>query len=157
MRPTADRRVRKGAARSALVRFVCALAACAAGCARGGLQARPDVTPQLARLAVQAASAEAAARDPAAGPPLTPQEQIDHVLSRVTFGARPGDRERVEKLGVSTFLEEQLHPERIDDPAVAKQLEGGYAEVARTVHPHPTFSEAVMEAARAADGWVIHA
>jgi uncharacterized protein (DUF1800 family) len=123
MRPTADRRVRKGAARSALVRFVCALAACAAGCARGGLQARPDVTPQLARLAVQAASAEAAARDPAAGPPLTPQEQIDHVLSRVTFGARPGDRERVEKLGVSTFLEEQLHPERIDDPAVAKQLE----------------------------------
>jgi dihydrolipoamide dehydrogenase len=24
------------------------------------------------------------------------------------------------------------------------------------VHAHPTFSEAVMEAARAADGWLIH-
>ena len=38
----------------------------------------------------------------------------------------------------------------------AKALEGGYAEVARMVHGHPTFSEAVMEAARAADGWLIH-
>ena len=28
--------------------------------------------------------------------------------------------------------------------------------VARTIHPHPTFSEAVMEAARATDGWLIH-
>jgi dihydrolipoamide dehydrogenase len=45
----------------------------------------------------------------------------------------------------------------IAELVVANQLEGGYAEVARTVHPHPTFSEAVMEAARAADGWVIHA
>jgi dihydrolipoamide dehydrogenase len=24
------------------------------------------------------------------------------------------------------------------------------------VHGHPTFSEAVMEAARAADGWLVH-
>jgi dihydrolipoyl dehydrogenase len=47
--------------------------------------------------------------------------------------------------------------EMIAELVVAKELEGGYAEVARTVHPHPTFSEAVMEAARAADGWVIHA
>src|SRR5918994_1225355 len=31
----------------------------------------------------------------------------------------------------------------------AKALEGGYAEVARIVHGHPTFSEGVMEAARA--------
>src|SRR5918994_2135431 len=38
----------------------------------------------------------------------------------------------------------------------AKALEGGYAEVARIVHGHPTFSEGVMEAARAADGWLIH-
>jgi dihydrolipoamide dehydrogenase len=37
-----------------------------------------------------------------------------------------------------------------------KALEGGYAEVARMVHGHPTISEAVMEAARAADGWLIH-
>ena len=38
----------------------------------------------------------------------------------------------------------------------AQVLEGGYPEVARTIHPHPTFAEAVMEAARAADGWLIH-
>jgi dihydrolipoamide dehydrogenase len=38
----------------------------------------------------------------------------------------------------------------------AKALEGGYSEVARVVHGHPTFSEAVMEAARAADGWLVH-
>ena len=37
-----------------------------------------------------------------------------------------------------------------------KALEGGYPEIARAVHGHPTLSEAVMEAARAADGWLIH-
>ena len=36
--------------------------------------------------------------------------------------------------------------EMIAELVVAKQLEGGFEEVARTVHPHPTFSEAVMEA-----------
>ena len=39
--------------------------------------------------------------------------------------------------------------EMIAELVVAKQLEGGFEEVARTVHPHPTFSEAVMEGARA--------
>ncbi len=38
----------------------------------------------------------------------------------------------------------------------AQALEGGYPEVARAIHPHPAFAEAVMEAARAADGWLIH-
>ncbi|MEA2404072.1 MAG: dihydrolipoamide dehydrogenase, partial [Thermoleophilaceae bacterium] len=38
----------------------------------------------------------------------------------------------------------------------AQVLEGGYSEVARTIHPHPAYAEAVMEAARAADGWLIH-
>ena len=37
-----------------------------------------------------------------------------------------------------------------------RALEGGFAEVARIVHGHPTLSEAVMEAARDADGWLIH-
>jgi dihydrolipoamide dehydrogenase len=36
-------------------------------------------------------------------------------------------------------------------------LEGGYQELARVVHPHPTISEAVLDAARAVDGWAIHA
>jgi dihydrolipoamide dehydrogenase len=38
----------------------------------------------------------------------------------------------------------------------ARSLEGGYPEIAHLVHGHPTMSEAVMEAARAADGWLIH-
>jgi dihydrolipoamide dehydrogenase len=36
-------------------------------------------------------------------------------------------------------------------------LEGGYQELSRIVHPHPTVSEAVLDAARAVDGWAIHA
>ena len=36
-------------------------------------------------------------------------------------------------------------------------LEGGYQELARIIHPHPTISEAVLDAARAVDGWATHA
>jgi dihydrolipoamide dehydrogenase len=46
--------------------------------------------------------------------------------------------------------------EMIQELVNVKALEGGYPEVARMVHGHPTLSEAVMEAARAADGWLIH-
>jgi dihydrolipoamide dehydrogenase len=46
--------------------------------------------------------------------------------------------------------------ELIQELVNAKALEGGYHEVARIIHGHPTLSEAVMEAARAADGWLIH-
>lgn len=46
--------------------------------------------------------------------------------------------------------------ELVQELVNARALEGGYAEVARMVHGHPTLSEAVMEAARAADGWLIH-
>jgi dihydrolipoamide dehydrogenase len=35
-------------------------------------------------------------------------------------------------------------------------LEGGYPELERIIHPHPTMSEAVLDAARAVDGWAIH-
>jgi len=44
----------------------------------------------------------------------------------------------------------------IEELVMARHLEGGFHEVAHTVHPHPAFAEAVMEAARAADGWLIH-
>ncbi len=46
--------------------------------------------------------------------------------------------------------------ELIQELVNVRALEGGYPEVARMVHGHPTLSEAVMEAARAADGWLIH-
>ena len=38
----------------------------------------------------------------------------------------------------------------------ARELEGGYQDIQRIIHPHPTISEAVPEAARAVDGWAIH-
>jgi len=44
----------------------------------------------------------------------------------------------------------------IQELVVAHDLEGGYPEVARSIHPHPAFAEAVLEAARATDGWLIH-
>jgi dihydrolipoamide dehydrogenase len=43
-------------------------------------------------------------------------------------------------------------PELVDTMA----LEGGYQELARIIHPHPTMSEAILDAARAVDGWAIH-
>jgi dihydrolipoamide dehydrogenase len=46
--------------------------------------------------------------------------------------------------------------ELIQELVNVRALEGGYPEVARTVHGHPTLSEGVMEAARDADGWLIH-
>src|SRR5262245_16384870 len=36
-------------------------------------------------------------------------------------------------------------------------LEGGYPELARIIHPHPTMSEAILDGARAVEGWAIHA
>jgi dihydrolipoamide dehydrogenase len=44
----------------------------------------------------------------------------------------------------------------IQELVTARELEGGFPEVARTIHPHPAFAETVMEAARATDGWLIH-
>ena len=45
----------------------------------------------------------------------------------------------------------------IAELVVTMELEGGYQELSRIVHPHPTASEAVLDAARAVDGWPIHA
>jgi dihydrolipoamide dehydrogenase len=44
----------------------------------------------------------------------------------------------------------------IEELVVAHDLEGGFMEVARSIHPHPAFAETVLEAARATDGWLIH-
>ena len=44
----------------------------------------------------------------------------------------------------------------IEELVIARELEGGYSELAHSIHPHPAFAEAVLEAARATDGWLIH-
>ncbi len=52
------------------------------------------------------------------------RDAIVHVLNRVTFGPRPGDVEAVQKVGLHNYIEQQLHPETIDDSAVEQQLAG---------------------------------
>ncbi|MEA2375651.1 MAG: dihydrolipoamide dehydrogenase [Thermoleophilaceae bacterium] len=65
-----------------------------------------------------------------------------------------GDREYGELLGGHIVCAKAA--DMIQELVNAQILEGGYGEVARTIHAHPSFAEAVMEAARAADGWLIH-
>ena len=103
----------------------------AAGCSH---RARKDVSPELTGQIASAAAREAAQRDPAAGAPLSESEQIEHVLSRASFGARPGDRERVQRLGIAGYLEQQLHPEELDDSRVESQLKD-YAGLRRGAGP----------------------
>ena len=47
--------------------------------------------------------------------------------------------------------------ELIAEPTVAKLLESTNLEVGLAVHPHPTLSEAIEEAAAEVDGSAIHA
>jgi len=54
----------------------------------------------------------------------TDEQAIAHVLSRVGFGARPGDIERVRRMGIQRYLDEQLHPERINDGGMRARLDG---------------------------------
>ena len=46
--------------------------------------------------------------------------------------------------------------ELIAEPALTQLFQGDAWELGRNVHPHPTLSEAVMEAAMAVDGRAIH-
>jgi len=55
-------------------------------------------------------------------PPLTDQERAIQMLSRFTFGPRPGDVEAVMKMGPDAWFEQQLNPDSIPDPVVDKRL-----------------------------------
>ena len=48
--------------------------------------------------------------------------EIVHVLNRITFGPRPGDIDLVRKMGVEAFIQQQLHPETLDDSATEKEV-----------------------------------
>src|SRR5258708_39339230 len=53
---------------------------------------------------------------------LSDDQRIAHVLSRLTFGARPGDFERVKAMGVGAFINQQLDPDSLDAGAVIARL-----------------------------------
>jgi hypothetical protein len=60
-----------------------------------------------------------------AAPAVSDERAIAHLLSRATFGPRPGDVARVRALGAAAWLEQQLHPERIDDTAPSRRTATG--------------------------------
>ena len=55
---------------------------------------------------------------------LGKDDQILHALDRLTFGPRPGDVERLKKIGLKKWIDQQLHPERIkENTALEAQLQ----------------------------------
>src|SRR5712691_8594583 len=49
---------------------------------------------------------------------------ILHVLNRIGFGARPGDIDRVQRIGLATYIDQQLSPERVPDTELDARLAG---------------------------------
>jgi dihydrolipoamide dehydrogenase len=112
-------------------------------------------TPNVASFGLTEAQAKEAGHDVVTG-----KVQYGAVGAGTVYGDRTGlvkivgDKKYGELLGGHVVGTKAT--ELIQELVNARALEGGYPEVARMIHGHPTLSEAVMEAARAADGWVIH-
>jgi uncharacterized protein (DUF1800 family) len=53
---------------------------------------------------------------------LSGDERIVHALNRLGFGPRPGDVEKVRAQGLGSWIDAQLHPEKIDDSAFEASL-----------------------------------
>ncbi len=97
------------------------------------------------------------------------EQGYDVVVGKVQYGAVGAGTVYGDRTGLVKIVGEKRYgellgghiigakaTELIQELVNARALEGGYPEVARLIHGHPTMSEAVMEAARAADGWLIH-
>ncbi len=66
-----------------------------------------------------------AARPPiqaSASPDSVERARMLHLLNRITYGPRPGDIDRLARIGIERFVEEQLHPESIPDRAAVRVL-----------------------------------
>jgi dihydrolipoamide dehydrogenase len=104
---------------------------------------------------------------------LTEQQAIeagyDVVVGKVPYGAVGGGTVYGDRTGLVKVVGEKKYGELLGGHIVGSRateliqelvniraLEGGFPELARTIHGHPTLSEVVMEAGRAADGWLIH-
>ncbi len=64
---------------------------------------------------LMAASVAIAAPQAAVAP--ADDSQILHVLNRLAYGPAPGDLQRVRKIGLDAYIDEQLHPKRLPIPA----------------------------------------
>ncbi len=105
---------------------------------------RPAAAPATAgQPAPVAAPLRAGARLTLPASPLTPDQQILHALNRLGYGPRPGDVERVRRIGLAAYVDEQLSPSGLADPAVEQALPA-YPVLARSAadlvreYPQPT-------------------
>src|SRR3954468_10929622 len=65
----------------------------------------------------------AAAPGPLSAVPASADDKtIVHVLNRLGFGAVPGDVERVRRIGLDKYIDQQLHPETIPDQGMTAPL-----------------------------------
>jgi len=97
------------------------------------------------------------------------EQGYDVVVGKVPYGAVGGGTVYGDRTGLVKVVGETRYGELLGGHIVGSRateliqelvnvrvLEGGFSELAHTIHGHPTLSEAVMEAGRAADGWLIH-
>jgi uncharacterized protein (DUF1800 family) len=81
---------------------------------------------RLKRTSILLAAAVIAAHLPATPPSAAPfpddEHAIVHVLNRIGFGARPGDVEKVKRIGLQNYIDQQLHPERLADEGMSARL-----------------------------------
>jgi uncharacterized protein (DUF1800 family) len=55
---------------------------------------------------------------------LSPEDQLQHALNRLTFGPRPEDLAQLQQSGLANWIDLQLHPEKIpENPILAERLE----------------------------------
>ncbi len=55
---------------------------------------------------------------------LSEEQKIVHLRNRIGYGPRPGDVERVKRIGIAAYIEQQLDPESIVDEGVEQRLAG---------------------------------
>jgi uncharacterized protein (DUF1800 family) len=72
-------------------------------------------------LSVQLAAGKKQKREPSPSG-MEEQKRALHALNRLAFGARLGDLERIKAVGVDHWIDQQLHPEKIDDHALESRL-----------------------------------
>src|SRR5258708_712202 len=53
---------------------------------------------------------------------LNEQEAILHALNRLGFGPHPGEVEQIQKTGLESWIQAQLHPENNGDPTIDARL-----------------------------------
>jgi uncharacterized protein (DUF1800 family) len=56
--------------------------------------------------------------------PLTPEQGIIHFLNRTSFGPTHEEVQRVNRMGIHTYLDEQLRPQSIEDDRLEERLAG---------------------------------